>query len=186
MSKFVKFLLIASTLVATNAVMAEPAKPEAYDNLTASPQRPGQAPRLMNGIGDLSAHERKHQERLPLQLNGAIEKIKRAKYAPKREAKAAPAVTKHETKVVKKTVQAMLVTKAPKASNSLHLAPAKEAKAKRAEDFEIQAMVSPAKKGKSKTHPVGFTESLPMPNATAEAPALSGKGPQATEESDNF
>lgn len=179
MSKLVKFMLIAATLVATNAAMAEPAKPEAYDNLTASPQRPGQAPRLMNGMGDLSAHERSHQERLPLQLNGAIEKIKRAKYSPKRT-EALP-MPKREAKSVKKSVQAVRVAKAPKkASNSAHLEPAKELKHR---EFKVEAMVSAAKKGKSKTHPVGFTESLPMSNAQPDARA---KGPMATEESDSF
>lgn len=142
---FAKMMMLAAALVTTSAALAETHAPEAYSNLTASPQKPGQAPRLVHGVSDLSARESRHQERLPLQLNGAMEKIKRAKYAPKREAKAKPAAAAKRAKAVRV---------AKKSSNT----------------FEVQAVVAPAKRrGKSKTHPVGFTEALPMPNAAPVA-----------------
>lgn len=151
---FAKFLLVAAALVTATAVFAEPNPPEALDSLTAhAPQKPGQAPRLMNGVSDLSSREGRHQEHLPLQLNGAIEKVKRAKYAPKRQAKVYP----------KKKAKAVKVAKAK---------PSQKAGSRDA-DFKVEAMVAPAKRGKSKTHPVGFQENLPMPNAP--------KGPLAVE-----
>lgn len=156
---FAKFLLVAAALVTATAVFAEPSPPEALDNLTAhAPQKPGQAPRLMNGMSDLSSRERRHQERLPLQLNGAIEKVKRAKYAPKRQAKVYP-----------KKKKAVKLAKAKKAKAQ------KIAKSKRHSEFKVEAMVAPAKRGKSKTHPVGFTENLPMPSSAAP------RGPVASE-----
>ena len=166
---FAKFLLVAAALVTATAVFAEPSRPEAFDELTAhAPQKPGQAPRLMNGVSQLSSREGRHQERLPLQLNGAIEKVKRAKYAPKRiQPTAAP---KREAKAIKaKKAKAAKLAKA-KAKR------AKGAKlAKRHAGFKVEAMVAPARKGKSKTHPVGFEENLPMPSGAApvarDAPA---------------
>jgi hypothetical protein len=144
---FAKMMMLAAALVTTSAALAETHSPEAYEKLTAAPQKPGQAPRLIHGVSDLSARESRHQERLPLQLNGAVEKIKRAKYAPKRiQPTAAP---KREAKAKR----AKAVRVARKSSNS----------------FEVQAVVAPAKRGKSKTHPVGFTESLPMPSAAPVA-----------------
>lgn len=137
---FAKIVMLAAALF-TQAASADVSRPEAYDSLTAVSQKPGQAPRLVHGVSDLSAREGRHQERLPLQLDGAIQKIKRTKYSPKREAKAVPAKQKAR------------VAKAKNASRS----------------FKVEAMVSPAKKGKSRTHPVGFEESLPMPAGAAPA-----------------
>ena len=156
---FAKFLLVAAALVTATAVFAEPNPPEALDSLTAhAHQKPGQAPRLMNGVSDLSSREGRHQERLPLQLNGAIEKVKRAKYAPKRDKSAAA------PKAAKK-IKAVKVAK---------VKPSQKA-GSRAAAFKVEAMVAPAKRGKSKTHPVGFEESLPMPSSNAP------KGPMAIE-----
>ncbi len=63
--------------------MAETKHSEAYEGLTAVHLAPGQAPRLLNGVADLSTTEHRHGERLPMQLEGAIKKIKKAKYSPR-------------------------------------------------------------------------------------------------------
>lgn len=78
-------LLLAAALLSAPAAYAEVQAPAAYEQLVAVPQKPGQAPRLMNGVSDLSGRESSHRERLPMQLEGAMSKIKKSKYAPKRK-----------------------------------------------------------------------------------------------------
>ena len=78
-------LLLAAALLSAPAAMAEVQAPAAYEQLTAVPLAPGKAPRLMNGVSDLSTRESLHREQLPMQLEGAMSKIKKAKYAPKRQ-----------------------------------------------------------------------------------------------------
>ena len=55
---------------------------EAYEKLTAVPLSPGHAPRLVHGISDLAQIENRHPEKLPVQLDGAIRKIKKRNYVP--------------------------------------------------------------------------------------------------------
>ena len=61
---------------------AEVHAPDAYENLISVPLAPGHAPRTVNGVAALSAQERRHPERLPLQLEGPLKKIKKSKYSP--------------------------------------------------------------------------------------------------------
>jgi len=84
-----KFILtLAAALLSAPAAMAEVHSPQAFNQLTApAPMAPGKAPRFVNGVSDLSTRENRHREKLPLQLNGAIKKIKKSKYAPKRDEK---------------------------------------------------------------------------------------------------
>jgi|GEM_PF-5213149 len=106
-------LLLAAALLSAPAANAEVKVPAAYEQLTAVPQKPGQAPRLLNGVSDLSVRESSHREKLPMQLDGALTKIKRAKYAPKRQrieklpiARSAKAEKKASArKIVQKTAQ---------------------------------------------------------------------------------
>ncbi len=80
-------LLVAVVAVAGSfgalSVRAELQHPQAYENLTAVKLAPGQAPRYVNGVSELSGFEKKHAERLPVQLEGAAAKIKKSKYSPK-------------------------------------------------------------------------------------------------------
>ncbi len=80
------FLWIASCILAGSfcaiAAMAEVHHPEAYERLTAVEMAPGQAPRLINGVSVLESRESRHTEKLPMQLRGAVKKIKKTKYAP--------------------------------------------------------------------------------------------------------
>lgn len=82
------FLWIATSLLVGSfcavAAMAEVHRPEAYEKLTSVELAPGHAPRLINGVSDLSVRESRHTEKLPMQLSGAMKKIKKAKYAPLR------------------------------------------------------------------------------------------------------
>lgn len=82
--KLIKLLLIALLFggFCAFSAFAEVAEPEAYVKLTAVELAPENAPRLHAGLKDLSGAEAKYQERLPLQLAGAMEKVKRAKYKP--------------------------------------------------------------------------------------------------------
>jgi len=81
-----KFLfMLAAALLSAPAAFAEVHTPEAYKRLTAVPMAPGKAPRLVNGMSDLSNRENRHLESLPMQLEGAVRKVKKAKYAPQGE-----------------------------------------------------------------------------------------------------
>ena len=64
------------------STMAEVRHADAYESLTAVPMAPGQAPRFVNGVHELSHDEIRHPEKLPMQLDGAMKKIKKAKYSP--------------------------------------------------------------------------------------------------------
>lgn len=85
------FFLIATTLVSgalcAATALAEAPRPEAYQQLTAVELKPGHAPRLNSGFQQLSGNERRYSEPLPMQLDGAIKKVKASKYKPQRKAK---------------------------------------------------------------------------------------------------
>jgi hypothetical protein len=74
--------LLLSALFCAGSAMAEVRHAESYETLTAVPLEPGHAPRFVNGVSDLSAREGRHHEKLPLQLEGAMTKIKKSKYSP--------------------------------------------------------------------------------------------------------
>lgn len=81
------FLWIAAVLLTgafcAYSAMADIAPPTAnYHGLTAVELAPEQTPRLQNGVHHLSRNESRFKERLPLQLRGAMDKIKKAKYRP--------------------------------------------------------------------------------------------------------
>jgi hypothetical protein len=75
-------LLLVALCFAPDAVHAEPRGGDAYESLTAVPLAPSQAPSFVNGVGYLSGSENRHHEHLPLQLEGALKKVKKAKYHP--------------------------------------------------------------------------------------------------------
>ena len=77
-------LLIAAILllVAPAAVRAETQPVSAYEALTAVSLAPNQAPNFVNGVDFLSQDEHRHHEHLPLQLDGAMKKVNKAKYHP--------------------------------------------------------------------------------------------------------
>jgi hypothetical protein len=91
------FLWIAVSLMSgafcAASAMADAPRPEAYQKLTAVELKPGYAPRLNHGFQELSGNERRYQEKLPMQLEGAIKKVKAAKYKPHRKLKAKPRKT---------------------------------------------------------------------------------------------
>ena len=83
-----KTILCVAALTVTSAfcavsAFAEIHRPQAYDSLTAVELAPSQAPRSVHGVADLSGSEKRHPERLPLQLRGAVKKVEKKKYAPK-------------------------------------------------------------------------------------------------------
>jgi len=85
LSKKLKLTLAAlclSSFAAASQAKAELHRADAYESLTAVPLAPGQAPRYVNGVADLSQDENRHPERLPLQLDGALKKVKKSKYSP--------------------------------------------------------------------------------------------------------
>ena len=73
--------LISGAFCAMSA-MADTPRPEAYQRLTAVRLQPAETPRLAHGFSDLSGNERHFQEKLPIQLEGAIRKVKATKYKP--------------------------------------------------------------------------------------------------------
>ena len=74
--------LLSTGLFAADSVRAEVRHADAYEALTAVPLAPGQAPRFVNGVAELSGAESRHQEKLPIQLDGALKKVKKSKYSP--------------------------------------------------------------------------------------------------------
>ena len=84
-------LLIAAILISgafcAASAMADAPRPEAYQQLTAVELQPGHAPRLNGGFQELSGNERRYKEKLPMQLEGAIKKVKATKYKPQRKSK---------------------------------------------------------------------------------------------------
>ncbi|MGE3261917.1 MAG: hypothetical protein AB7K68_09075 [Bacteriovoracia bacterium] len=74
--------LLTGFFLSVNA-KADVAHPnEAYHRLTAVELAPGNAPGLSGGVYALSNYEPRYKEKLPLQLTGAVAKVKRAKYRP--------------------------------------------------------------------------------------------------------
>ncbi len=140
-----KFILtLAAALLSASAAMAEVHSPQAFNQLTApAPMAPGKAPRFVNGVSDLSVRENRHREKLPLQLSGAMKKIKKTKYAPKREELLEPKSIKRSAK-------------------------AKRVKSERAAQGKIQSNKL-VRKSRVKTVYIdqskSFEEALPMPTA---------------------
>lgn len=76
-------LLVALAVCLGAPARAEISQPDAYQQLTDVPgMAPGHAPKTVNGLAVLSADEHRHHERLPMQLDGAIKKVKKKKYQP--------------------------------------------------------------------------------------------------------
>lgn len=76
--------ILLSGLFTAASAMANVAQPsDAYHRLTAVEMSEGNAPGLNGGVYALSSFEPRYKERLPMQLTGAMGKIKRAKYQPK-------------------------------------------------------------------------------------------------------
>jgi hypothetical protein len=75
-----KISLIA--LLASVPAHADVRHAEAYESLVGVSMQPNHAPRTLNGVAELSASESRHHEKLPLQLNGAVQKIQKTKYQP--------------------------------------------------------------------------------------------------------
>lgn len=75
--------VVALAALAPAAVRAEIRHADAYESLTAVPLAPSQAPNFVNGVGYLSQDERRHHEHLPLQLDGAMKRVKKSRYQPK-------------------------------------------------------------------------------------------------------
>jgi hypothetical protein len=77
--------LMLSGIFCAYSAMADIARPpEEYHRLTAVQLSAGNAPSLKHGVTALSDSETRFKERLPLQLRGAMSKIKRTKYRPSR------------------------------------------------------------------------------------------------------
>lgn len=76
------FAIMITGFFCAAAAMAEVNPPEAYHKLTAVELAPENAPGLNGGVYALSNFESRYKERLPMQLSGAVEKVKKAKYRP--------------------------------------------------------------------------------------------------------
>jgi hypothetical protein len=80
------FLLIAAVLFSgafcAISAMADVGRPDAYVQLTHVELDTENAPKLINGMSELSSGEPRFQERLPIQLTGPMSHIARAKYKP--------------------------------------------------------------------------------------------------------
>lgn len=83
-NKLMLLLALAVGFFSARGAMAEIAEPQEYITLTAVELAPEQTPRLNAGLSDLSGAESKYQEKLPLQLAGALDKVKKAKYKRRR------------------------------------------------------------------------------------------------------
>ena len=82
MPKLISTIFALIFAFAVNAV-AEVKHPVAFEGLTAIHLAPGHAPRTMHGITELSSGESRHQEKLPMQLDSAMKKVKKTKYSPR-------------------------------------------------------------------------------------------------------
>ncbi len=76
--KLVLGMIMALALSSASAFASVNA-PEPYKKLRAVNLNPSEVPQLSGGMGGLSRNEGQYQERLPLQLNGAIHKVQRKK-----------------------------------------------------------------------------------------------------------
>ena len=72
-----------------------------YQQLTDVELRASQAPLLAQGFQGLSGTERRYNERLPVQLDGAIRKVKASKYKSASHRKAKPAKAKKSAKTIR-------------------------------------------------------------------------------------
>jgi hypothetical protein len=71
--------MIALVLSSASA-FANRKAPDPYQKLRAVDISPSHAPQLGAGVGGLSLSESRYQERLPVQLGGAVEKVSRREY----------------------------------------------------------------------------------------------------------
>jgi hypothetical protein len=85
-----KFLTLVLALGAQSA-LAEVEAPsvisQQYQSLRAVELNPSRAPRLQAGPDAIASREARFSERLPMQLSGAISKVKAAKYRPGKRAR---------------------------------------------------------------------------------------------------
>ena len=81
-------VVILSGFVCAVSAIAEVSHPDAYEKLRAfESYSPAQAPHLVNGVSHLSNKEPRFKEQLPLQLRGAMEKVKHSKYKSRKSLK---------------------------------------------------------------------------------------------------
>ena len=83
MKLWIFLLCLFSALTATTVAFAAVSEPDAYAQLTDVEMAPGSAPASEFGMFDLNNSERKHKEKLPVQLTGPLKKIQKAKYLPR-------------------------------------------------------------------------------------------------------
>ncbi len=75
---------MAAALAVTSAsALASVNAPDPYKKLRAVDLHPSNAPQLGGGINGLAIYETQYKENLPVQLNGAIDKVSRRKYEPR-------------------------------------------------------------------------------------------------------
>lgn len=154
------YLFVAAALLSAPAAFAEVHAPQAYNDLTAVPLAPAQAPRLVHGMSDLSSQESRHLESLPLQLSGAVSKVKKAKYAPKIEKLPMRQRQRQLPKQVK-PVNVVMKKNAPKAVSMERKGNVKIYK-KSLRQVKRQMQI--------RQQQIDFSESLPMPKAS-DSPA---------------
>lgn len=101
------FFLIAASLL-TGAFCAYSAMADVnqqpYQQLTDVELRTAQTPLLAQGVQGLAGSERRYSERLPVQLDGAIRKVKAAKYknaSHRKAGKAKPVRAKKPAKTIR-------------------------------------------------------------------------------------
>jgi hypothetical protein len=71
---------VAALAFTSFSAFANKRAPDPYRKLRAVDISPSNAPQLGAGVGGLSLSENRYQERLPLQLGGAVEKVSRREY----------------------------------------------------------------------------------------------------------
>ena len=82
---FLVAAVVFSGLLCAFSAMADVAPPKEYKSLTALEDlSPGKAPKYNRGLYELASQEARYKERLPMQLNGAMDKLSRARYKPSR------------------------------------------------------------------------------------------------------
>ncbi len=75
---------MAAALAVTSAsALASVNTPDPYKKLRAVDLSPSNAPQLGGGMSGLAVYENQYRENLPVQLNGAIDKVSRRKYEPR-------------------------------------------------------------------------------------------------------
>jgi len=72
-------------VISAMAAAPHPASMRAYKSLTTVELQKARQPKFQYGIGDLSKNESRYQEKLPLQLRGAIKTVSSRKYKNSRQ-----------------------------------------------------------------------------------------------------